>query len=386
MPRRAYGSGSIFEQGGSYYGKWRVGDRQIKRRLGPVRKPGTRDGLTKAMAEARLRALMVEVAPPPAARMTVEEAGRHWLTHLESLDRKRSTMRSYRSNFENQIVKRSIGAQAVDRLTPEDAERFVAACRRDGLSPKSTSHCLALLSSICEYAIKQGWASDPNPCKRVDRPKRADSPEIHFLNQPEIEALLRAVPDDDFGRVQRALYLAAFMTGMRQGELLALRWLDVDWTARRIRVRRNYVRGQYGTPKSRRGSRSVPLADRLAGELDRLHQRTHYGADDDLVFANPHTGSPMNGNSLLKAFQRALDAAGVRRIRFHDARHTFGTRMAAHGTPMRTLQEWMGHRDFATTLIYADYQPGVREADDVNDAFGTQLVPGELQPTRETAE
>jgi integrase len=83
-------------------------------------------------------------------------------------------------------------------------------------------------------------------------------------------ALLAAVPDDAFGRVRRVLYLAAVMTGMRQGELLALRWQDVDWVAQRVRVNRNYVRGQFGTPKSRRG-RSVPLADRLGGELDRLY-------------------------------------------------------------------------------------------------------------------
>ena len=288
MQRRAYGSGSIFERGGTYFGKWRVGDRQIKRKLGPVRKTGTRDGLTKAMAEARLRALMLEVTPPPAARMTVEEVGRHWLTHLEALGRKRSTMRSYRSNFENQIVKRNIGAQPVDRLTREEVERFVAACRRDGLSPKSTSHCLALLQSICEYAIKQGWASDPNPCKRVDRPKRADSPEIHFLEQSEIEALLAAVPDTDFGRVQRALYLAAFMTGMRQGELLALRWMDVDWTAQRIRVRRNLrARRVRHAQEHAAVSAACRSADRLAGELDRLYQRTEYNADDDLVVRQP---------------------------------------------------------------------------------------------------
>lgn len=64
------------------------------------------------------------------------------------------------------------------------------------------------------------------------------------------------------------------MTGMRQGELLALRWRDVDWPARRVRVRRNFVRSEFGTPKSKRSSRSVPLADRVAGELDQLHQET----------------------------------------------------------------------------------------------------------------
>ena len=69
----------------------------------------------------------------------------------------------------------------------------------------------------------------------------------------------------------------------------------------------------------------------------------------------PHTGGPLDHSKVLKRFKDALDAAGVRRVRFHDLRHTFGTRMAAAGVPMRTLQEWIGHRDFKTTMIYADY-------------------------------
>src|SRR5690606_34169530 len=101
-------------------------------------------------------------------------------------------------------------------------------------------------------------------------------PDVHFLDQTEVDALVAAVPDDDLGRVERVMYLAAAMTGMRQGELLALRWSDVDWTARRVRVRRNFVRGEYGTPKSKRSSRSVPLADVLGGELDRLFQASSY--------------------------------------------------------------------------------------------------------------
>jgi hypothetical protein len=80
-------------------------------------------------------------------------------------------------------------------------------------------------------------------------------------------------------------------------------------------------------------------------------------------------GRPMNGHTLTRTYQSALQAAGVRKVRFHDLRHTFGTRMAAAGVPMRTLQEWMGHRDFRTTLIYADYAPGAHEVDLVNGAF-----------------
>jgi integrase len=135
-------------------------------------------------------------------------------------------------------------------------------------------------------------------------------------------------------------------------------------------MRRNFVRGEYGTPKSKRSTRSIPLAERLAGELHAHWTRTAYAADEDLVFAHPHTGKPMDRSSLLKRFKRSLRRGGVRMVRFHDLRHTFGTRCAGSGVAMRTLQEWMGHRDFKTTLIYADYMPGAQEADLVDRAFG----------------
>ncbi len=96
------------------------------------------------------------------------------------------------------------------------------------------------------------------------------------------------------------------MTGMRQGELFALRWRDVDWSARRIRVRRNYVRGEFGTPKSKRSSRSVPLASRVATELELLSRDSQYKSDDDLVFAHPETGRPIDRSKLLKRFKAAL--------------------------------------------------------------------------------
>jgi integrase len=113
----------------------------------------------------------------------------------------------------------------------------------------------------------------------------------------------------------------------------------------------------------------VPLADRLAGELDRHHQRSRYQADDDLVFAHPHRGGPLDGSKLRKRFKAALARAGVREVRFHDLRHTFGTRMAAQGVPARTLQEWMGHASLVTTEIYADYSPSTHEADWIEAAF-----------------
>ena len=82
-----------------------------------------------------------------------------------------------------------------------------------------------------------------------------------------------------------------------------------------------------------------------------------YQGDDDLVFCHPGLGSVLDPSRVRKRFVRALDRAGVRRIRFHELRHTFGTQMAAAGAPLRAIQEWMGHADYATTSIYAHYAP-----------------------------
>jgi integrase len=122
------------------------------------------------------------------------------------------------------------------------------------------------------------------------------------------------------------------------------------------------VRGEFGTPKSKRSSRGVPLAIRVAGALDDLHRQSAYQGDDDLVFGHPHTGHPLDRSQVLKRFKRYCRTAGIREQRFHDLRHTFGTRMAAAGVPLRTLQEWMGHADSKTTQIYADYAPSENEA------------------------
>jgi len=88
----------------------------------------------------------------------------------------------------------------------------------------------------------------------------------------------------------------------------------------------------------------VPLGTRVARELEQLRQRSVHDADDDLVFGHPCTGEVLDHSQLTRRFKSALRAAGLREFRFNDLRHTFGTRMAGEGAPMRDLQEWMGHR------------------------------------------
>jgi integrase len=113
------------------------------------------------------------------------------------------------------------------------------------------------------------------------------------------------------------------------------------------------------------------MADRLAAELERHFQRSAYQADDDLALCHPQTGGPYDASKMRKRFKDTLAAAGVREVRFHDLRHTYGTAMAAAGAPLRTLQGWMGHRDYSTTEIYADFAPDVSQGRELAErAFG----------------
>jgi integrase len=374
VARRSFGSGSLYvrrydDGSEAWYGRWWLGGERIKRKLGPKREPGGRNGLTRAQAERELRRRIESERPVVRARLTLGRAGEIYLEHLEHvLERKPTTVADYRSMLRTHLD-RFFGQRPLERIEPEHVAAYLVAKKRAGLATKTLTNHLVFLHGLFAFAVKRGWVR-ANPVASVDRPVAAASdPDIRYLELDEVEALLRAVPDDYLGPTEGALYLTAAMSGLRQGELLALRWLDVDWQAGRIRVRRNITRRRFGTPKSKRSSRSVPMTDRVAGELERHFQRSAYQADEDLVFAHPETGYPLDPSKVRVRFGKALDRAGLRRVRFHDLRHTCGTHCAGAGVPLRTLQEWMGHRDAKTTQVYADYAPSAHEGALVERAF-----------------
>jgi integrase len=127
------------------------------------------------------------------------------------------------------------------------------------------------------------------------------------------------------------------------------------------------------------------MAGRLARELELWSKRSAFSGDEELVFAHPQRGTPLDGSKLSKRFRKACVDAGVRPVRFHDLRHTFATRLAAAGTPIRTIQEFLGHADSKTTQIYAHYAPSEHEVQ-LDDAFA--LTAGEQfgEQTEETSE
>jgi len=380
MSRRAYGTGSIWVEQRKGYEVWlgqvRVGGQQRQRVLGRKRTPGAKDGLTRAMAEKALRDLRddsqaqqvrdaVETRAGDRARLTLREVGDRHLDHLVAVvGREQATVQDYRIYLRRHLAPFFHGEQLA-AISAEDVEAFVRVQRGKGLAVSTVLNHLNYLNSIFVYAVKRGLV-DVNPVTQADKPRAPGLCEdFKFLTVKEVEAVLRAMPEDEVALTDRAIVLTAAMTGMRSGELRALRWRDVEWTTGVIRVRKNIKRdGGEGATKSRRSSRAVPLAPRVAQELERHFQRSRYHGDDDRVFCHPYTGTPRDAGKMRDALYDAMRGAGLadrigrdNGITFHSLRHTFATCMASAGAPLRAIQDWLGHSDIQTTMIYADYCP-----------------------------
>jgi integrase len=372
VAKRAYGTGSIRVKHGAWYGSWRTPDgKRTTRKLGAVRKG--RDGLSKTQAEAALREMILAEAQRPAARdddLTVAQLGRTLIARLEADGRKPSHVESVRYHLSAHIDP-LLGDMPAGQVLESDVRRLVDRMLRAGKATKTIRNVAGTLHAVLGQVLKD------NPCDMAKLPAAKAEPAIRFITQDELDRVLDAPPpaeaakaERDWWPVVRLLVLAAAMTGMRLGELRALRWADLDMAAMKVRVRYSYVRGQMGTPKSRRSVRAIPLASRLVTELDAHHRATVWNQDHDLVLAHPHTGRPLDRVRLLTHFKAALERANVRPVRIHDLRHTFATTIAASGqVSMRTLQEWLGHLDARTTQIYADYMPGAREQELLDAAF-----------------
>ncbi len=380
--RRSYGSGSLLNLNGTYYGKWRdTAGQQIKRRIGPVRTPHQPDGLTKTQAEARLRDLMRDTTAttPTAHARTLEAAADAWLTHLAATGAKATSIRAYRAAL-NKWFLPTLKTRSLDRITTSDIEYAMRQMREAGCSDKSIRNYVGVIRALFNYAMdkRRRWTVR-NPAADVDLPKNPTYSEIRYLTTTEAWALVEHAQPGPYQQIDQALYLTAAMTGMRIGELQALDWHAVDFIHARIRVRRTWDRKTktFTTPKSRRSERAIPMPDEVAGRLDRLYQQSEHQADTDLVFADPITGEPLGHRRMYERLRAALKAAALdETFGFHSLRHSYGTALAAQGVPMRTLQEWMGHRDIQTTQRYADYCPNSGERTVVEAAFARSTNPG----------
>jgi integrase len=358
------------KRGSVWYAKYRLPDgRQLQRKLGPAWSGRGRPPagyLTRRLAEDELRELLDEARRGELPGLvqtgaTIADAAAEFLRYIEQdRERKPSTIKGYRWLINAQILP-ALGAVRLEDLTQERVESWFA-----GLpgKPSSKRKTLVVLHGIMDRARKL-HRLPLNPVKDVEKPPQHRGGDIQVLAPEEVRALVRAAASLQDG----AIYLTAAFTGLRMGELIALRWRDLDFAAQTIRVRASYSAGALTTPKSGK-VRAVPLAPDVAAALDGLRARGYLLGADDLVFVGD-TGTYLDGSALRRRYKAALHRAGLRPLRFHDLRHTFGTRVIAHAD-IRRVQEWMGHADIQTTMRYLHYAPRPEDARLVGKAFASE--------------
>ncbi len=291
-----------------------------------------------------------------------------WLIDVAAAAVRPSTFESYERIIRVRVVP-ALGRTKLTAVTPQHLQALYNALLKNGLSPASVVRTHAVLHGAFGQAVR--WNLLPrNPCDAT-RPPSIPRHEMRYLDRDQVRQLLEATPD----LTMRTLYAVAATAGMRRGEILALRWRDIDWARGLIVVQRtaHRIRGAgivYGEPKTNAARRAIKLGtmtlDLLrAQRTAQLEQRLHAGPawqDHDLIFTSL-VGTPVEAARVSRLFARDLENAGLPRVRFHDLRHTAATLLIEQGVHLKAVQSTLGHSTIATTMdVYAHLTPSMQDA------------------------
>jgi len=284
-------------------------------------------------------------------------------------------------------VMAALGDRPASSVTTREVDELLAAISATGASASTVNKYRAVISAVFNYGCRPStFALAANPANGSDRRREPSPGALVFYSPEEVEAIARAfgegrhrdpvhaaVSDNERAARQaedqqdaEIIRVAAY-AGLRQGELLALRWRDIDFAGSALTIARAMSAGVESSTKSGR-VRRVPLADQPAAALDRTSRRDHFTSPHDLVFCNA-LGRPLDGSALRRRYRRAQATAGVRALRFHDLRHTFGSLLAAQGVDVVAIQKAMGHSALATTSRYLHARPASEQAQAFTEAF-----------------
>ena len=320
-------------------------------------------GKTQAEAKAKLKQAIEEAKGLDAAkvgRYTVCQWMEIWFEHYAKVKVRPSSHQTYRGYIDNHI-KPSIGKIPLEKLTSLELQKFYKKLlekgrvdrlesrhqskgQPKGLSAKTVRNIHQIISSAMQLAREQKLIT-ANPAEDCALP-RLEHREMQTLPVEQLQSFLREAKDSGVFE----LYYLELTTGLRRGELLGLKWEDIDLERGDLRVRRQIARinGEVveAPLKTKNAYRTLPLAEDTIGVLEAQRKKT---GDSPWVFPSP-TGGPISPDSVLRMLHRVLKRAGLPRVRFHDLRHTFATLALQNGVDVKTVSGMLGHFSAGFTL------------------------------------
>jgi integrase len=325
-------------------GRWRVdvvgwqgGERVRLRGAARTKEEGIRK-------EAELRSKLQQGLVVTTKVPTFREWAKEFLDVYPAVNNKPSEAQTKRTLVRLHLAP-FFGDTRIDRITESEIERYKAGRIEAGSAPKSINNHLTVLRRMLVVAMK--WRRMSGPAPDIGFMKVPEPP-FRFLTFDEARALLAAVDAE-----WRPMVLVALRTGLRIGELLALRWEDVDLSKGLLVVRRNVYRGKLGTPKGGR-AREVAMSPEAVAALRPLPSRFAKG----YVFGAG--AAPLTAGETKWPLWRAGTNAKLGRLGWHVLRHTFASHLVMRGVSLKAVQELLGHRDIKMTLRYAHLAPGVK--------------------------
>ena len=352
-------------------------------------------------AEAELALERERASAPPPAAEPFRTLAHAWLRHVADVgNAKPSTIRDYESMLAEPGTpyRRGTGKRigrimaAIGELPPAEIdaahiEAILVAHAREGVGVRSVNKHRQVLAAIFNFGLRpenaSRWQLTANPASATVKRKEPGAARLEVFTVEQIESMARVAesgawrdpsqesPENapfhaaEDHQLAELIRIAAY-TGLRRGELVTLRWRDVDWAERVLVVERALSADVEGTTKGR-NVRYVPLGDQALGALDCLSRRPNFTGPNDYVFTNA-AGDRIDGSALRRRYVTVRDLAGAPKLRFHDLRHTAGTLLTRVLDPV-TVRDVLGHADLKTTERYLHAVRASRLADAATQAF-----------------
>ena len=353
--RRSNGEGNIRKRkDGRWEGRYTAGrdsvtGKQIFKNVLGKTQAEVKEKLQKALAQAG------KIDFTKTGKYTVGVWMEVWFENVAKIKVRASSHQSYRGYIDNHIMP-NIGSIPLEKLTTIDLQKFYrklltkgrverkeAEKQPKGLSAKTVRNINQVISSAMDFAVAQKIILE-NPCKAVALPK-VEHKEMQTIPAEQLKAFLQEARATGVYE----MYYIELATGLRRGELLGLKWTDIDWKNGIIKVRRQVTRvdGQVveAPLKTKNSYRAVIISQQAIEVLKQQKEKTN----DQYVFPSPN-GGPTSPDSVNNMLKRVLARAGIPKVRFHDLRHTFATIALQNGVDIKTVSGMLGHFSAGFTL------------------------------------